>query len=223
MQLNFPKTVIRSSACLVIGFLSVTQVSAQTPEVQSLTNFTKNDPTYSDGKLMSCAMQFSTIFTDSSMKGRAFFAEGSVGFVFFNGETMFAPFTKVAVSERLSQAGQISAAPLPVENAMISGDDGLNSEMFESASIPSPVNSHAVLSKYRMTDKAGRRSFVDLATSKSLSISFTIKENGKRYKIPVDLTLTQVLNGREIHSNEAVLGFTNCMLDMTKVAKRNGN
>lgn len=219
MQLQFPKTAVVSSACLMLSLLTVMPANAKSPEVQSLTNFTKNDPSYADGKLMSCALQFSTIFIDDTLKGRAFFAEGSIGFVFFKGEAMFSPFTKIAVSERLSHAGKISASPIAIENAVISGDNSINSAMFESATLSSPINSHAVLTKYRMNDRSGNRSFVELATSSAISVAFTLNENSKRYEIPVDLTLAKVEGGAEKHSNEAVLGFTKCMLEMTKMAK----
>jgi hypothetical protein len=220
MRLKFSKSAISISGCILFGLLAVTSANANQSQVQSLTNFTKNDPTYSDGKLTSCALQFSTIFTDSSLRGRAFFAEGSVGFVFLNGEAMFSPFTKVAVSERLSVAGKISASPLAIQNAVIAGDNGLETAMFESVSLQSPINSLAILTKYRMNDKSNERSFVELATSNAFTVSFNMDRNPTRYEIPVDLTLATISDGKEVHSNEAVLGFTNCLLEMTKQAKR---
>lgn len=221
MQLRFPKTAIVSSACLMLSLLAVTPANAKSPGVQSLTNFTKNDPSYSEGKLMRCALQFSTIFVDESLQGRAFFAEGSVGFFFTKGDLMFVPFTKAAVSERIDNRGQISASPLPIANAVVFGDNGINSAMFESINLPSPTNSYAILSKFRMRDRSDTRDFFEITTSSSLALAFTMKETGKRYEIPVDLTLAQIVNGKEVHSNDAAIGFTNCMLEMIKIAKAN--
>jgi hypothetical protein len=187
-------------------------------EVQSLTIYTKNDPKYSKGDLSACTLTFSTIFVDSELKGRSFFAEGAVGFFNEKNNNSMIPFIKIAVSERIEQAGKISPLPLKIENVSLYGDDELNSELFDGVVTENSDNPYAILSIHKMNSKNNEKTFLDLANSVKMSVAFTIKENGKKYNIDIDKFLQGVKDGKEVHSPDELLGFVDCNSKLINIA-----
>ncbi len=152
------------------------------------------------------------------MKGRAFFAEGAIGFFNQTDKGSLVPFIKVAVSERIEQAGKISSLPLPIEKAALYGDDDLNSGLFDGVVVANSDNPHAILSVHKMNSNDNKKSFIDLATSLKMSVAFILKENSKEYNIPIDLLLQGVKDGKEVHSSEEVVGFADCNLKLIDIA-----
>jgi hypothetical protein len=200
--------------------LALTGSAANASSTQSVTIFAKSDTRYDDGNLKMCSIQFSTIFADGVPIDRAYFAEGTIGFVFNDGRPGFAPFTKIAVGERMERDGKVTALPTPISSVLINGEGKISTNDFESATLENPENPASVLARYALTDKSKKWSFADLLVGKSIKLSFNLDANGKRYSIPVDLTLEGVgKDGKEKHSNKALLDFYACTSAMSRIAR----
>lgn len=204
-------------AAISLAITMLISAEASALEVQSLTIYTKNDPKYSKSDLSACTLTFSTIFVDSELKGRSFFAEGAVGFFYEKNKNSMVPFIKLAVSERIEQAGKISPLPLKIENAALYGDDELSSELFDGVIAENSDNPYAILSIHKMNSKHNQKTFIELANSVKMVAAFNMKENGKKYKIPVDKFLQGIKDGKEVHSADELLGFVDCNLKLFNI------
>ena len=205
---------------IATALLVLTGSAASAAGTQSVTIFAKSDTRYDDGNLRICSVQFSSIFADGVPLNRAYFAEGTIGFMFNDGRPSFAPFTKISVSERMERDGKVTALPTPISNVLIKGEREISTDDFESATLENPENPNSVLARYALTDKNKKWSFADLLVGKSIILSFNLGANGKRYSIPVDLTLEGVnKDGKEQHSNKALLDFYACLGSMTRIVR----
>lgn len=205
---------------IAAALLVLTGSTASAAGTQSVTIFAKSDTRYDDGNLKMCSVQFSAIFADAVPLNRAYFAEGTIGFIFNDGRPSFAPFTKISVGERMERDGKVTALLTPISRVVIKGEGKISTDDFESADLDNPENPNSLLARYALTDKSNKWSFADLLVGKSIILSFNLGANGKRYSIPIDLTLEGVdKEGKEKHSNKELLDFYACTGAMSRIAR----
>lgn len=206
------------SVVLGLSLLLANVSPAHANDVHSLTNYAKFYEKRQNGELNSCMMTFSAIFIDDKVEERAFFAEGTIGYVFNENRTRFNPFTKIAVSERLDRNGQISANPIAIQSAYLIGENGLSTEEFEGVENNGAENPLAKLKAYNLTNLKGD-DFPQVHSGLKLFVKFSISESGHVYKIPIDLTITGSSNGKDIRSMSEYEEFSKCMINMIDIVR----
>ena len=187
-------------------------------EVQSLTIFTKIDKHGTDAAPTSCGIHFSTIFADQSLGKRYFFAEGTVGVSSSERPVSLGGFTKLVVAERIETSDGYSALPLRISDAYLTNAQGISTTDFEGKQTQ---GSHplSLLSAYRLDDRAGKNGFYQITDTDELFFNFTLAENGRAYRIPVDLQLVKVVDGKEVRSGQTRKEFSLCMLKLISAVR----
>lgn len=198
--------------------LASTASAAEQPEVQSLTIFTKIDKDGTDAAPTSCGIHFSTIFADQSLGKRYFFAEGTIGLMWSERPIFLGGYTKLIVAERIENPDGYSSLPRRISDAYLTNSEGISTTDFEGAERPgnTPLS---ILKAYSLKDRAGKNGFDQITDADELFFNFTLAENGRAYRIPVDLQLVKVVDGKEVRSGQTRKEFSLCLLSLTSAVR----